>query len=172
MQQQLPLYQCHKQVRAAKIVDIAKMDYNLGATLKLALPGNPTETVTVNVDSHWLGRNPHLNLGGYFVHYCQNADNYTAYSPAAPFENGYTLAADPAKEGSDKTVAYLDPKSLIEYLESALSKAKSGELLEATIIGKQKDGNVYLCSSGSFNAHEMAGKCLDAAILRLGYKLR
>ncbi len=69
-------------------------------------------------------------------------------------------------------VRHLDQKSTIEYLEDALCRAKEGELLEVVIIGNQKDGGTYVCASGSYNYHEMAGKILDAAILRLGYQMR
>lgn len=66
----------------------------------------------------------------------------------------------------------IDRKSSISMLESALQKAKDGELIEFVIVGKHRDGTTYLCASGSYNAHEMAGKILDAAIMRLGYALR
>lgn len=85
----LPLYQCHKKVRAAKITSVRR--YDDGSVLYL---DNGSET---EVDNAWLARNPKLAVGGYFVHYCENADNYTAYSPAEPFESGYTLAEE---EGS------------------------------------------------------------------------
>jgi len=69
-------------------------------------------------------------------------------------------------------IKHIDRLSTIEYLESALEKAKSGEITEITIVAKLSDGATFVCSSGSANAHEMAGKILDAAILRLGYALR
>lgn len=66
----------------------------------------------------------------------------------------------------------LDPKGLIDTLESALQLAKNGDLLEVTIIGKKTDGDFLISASGSYNCHEMAGKILDHAILRLGYQPR
>jgi hypothetical protein len=73
---ELPLYQCHKKVRAAKVVGIW---------------GNPDrlnlgEHGVVEVDELWFTRNPDLKAGGYFVEY---KDGYTSYSPAEPFEAGY-----------------------------------------------------------------------------------
>jgi len=90
----MPFYRCHKLVRAAKIVHIDDV------------PGGKLLTVTVGsgnissieVDAAWLTRNPALSIGGYFVEY-QEGDKYTSYSPAAPFEGGYTLAVPPAISG-------------------------------------------------------------------------
>jgi hypothetical protein len=84
MENVLPLYQCHKQVRAAKIVGIEPCDNELNTGL--LLDGGKR----VVVDSAWKTRNPATAIGGYFVEY-QESDKYTAYSPAAPFEGGYTL---------------------------------------------------------------------------------
>lgn len=78
----LPLYQCHKKVRAAKIVGITKYQDGKGVSLLLDCG------LCREVDGAWLTRNPHLAVGGYFVHYLEG-DDYTAYSPAAPFEGGY-----------------------------------------------------------------------------------
>jgi hypothetical protein len=92
----LPLYQCHKKVRAAKIICITGPEGFSDGHAEIVLdqpdPQYPTSGhVAVAVDSAWLQRNPKVAVGGYFVHYCENADNYTTYSPAEPFESGYTL---------------------------------------------------------------------------------
>jgi hypothetical protein len=83
---ELPLYQCHKKVRAAKINRIRAIDSN-GATMLILDGVNGDWSVPVNAG--WLKRNPAVSVGGYFVQY-HDSDNYTAYSPAGPFENGYT----------------------------------------------------------------------------------
>lgn len=90
----MPLYQCHKQVRAAKIIDIRHGIAGGMTELRLDLPevAHPVHGMvkpTVLVDAAWLTRNPAVAVGGYFVQY-QQEDRYTAYSPAAPFEGGYT----------------------------------------------------------------------------------
>ena len=87
---QLPLYQCHKKVRAAKILAIITTADPEGASLILEGIGNKG----IQVDSAWLTRNPAVAVGGYFVEY-QEGDRYTAYSPAGPFEAGYTLIGGP-----------------------------------------------------------------------------
>jgi len=89
---QLPLYKCHKIVRAAKIVGIEPCDNELRTGLLLEIPGQ-TEKERVVVDTTWKTRNPACAVGGYFVEY-QEGDKYTSYSPAGPFEGGYTLAAE------------------------------------------------------------------------------
>lgn len=79
---QLPLYECHKQVRAAKITDInLSSRYNAVLTLEGYGP--------VTVTKEWLV-NRRAEVGGYFVQYLEG-DDYTSFSPAAPFEGGYTL---------------------------------------------------------------------------------
>ncbi len=80
---ELPLYQCHKQVRAAKIISTGSG--RVPGEVELFLDGE----VMVTVDVAWVARNPQLESGGYFVHY-QEGDDYTTYSPAGPFESGYT----------------------------------------------------------------------------------
>ena len=99
--QQLPLYQCHKKVRAAKITCITGPDGFADGHAEIVtdvqdpacLPG--AGHITVSVDADWLTRNPKLAVGGYFVVY---EDGYTAYSPAEPFESGYTLFSEGAEE--------------------------------------------------------------------------
>ena len=87
MKEQLPLYQCHKRVRAAKIVGIEPCDNELRTVLHLEVPGVPSY-VMERVDAAWKERNPKTALGGYFVEY---DDGYTSYSTAAAFESGYTV---------------------------------------------------------------------------------
>lgn len=84
----MQLYKCHKEVKAQRIVRVRKVGcYGpnkwTGADIFL------DNGACVLVDEKWLERNPKVAEGGYFVEY-QQADFYTAYSPAAPFEQGYT----------------------------------------------------------------------------------
>ena len=93
----LPLYQCHKKVRAAKIICITGPEGFADGHAELVLDQyDPTLRIpksghiTIPVDAGWLTRNPKLAVGGYYVVYVENADQYSAYSPAEPFETGYT----------------------------------------------------------------------------------
>lgn len=78
-------YQCHKQVLAAKIVNIATMRHDDGpATVRttLHLEGGSF----VQVSPEWVAK--HVpSCGGYFVQY---DDGYESFSPAKAFESGYT----------------------------------------------------------------------------------
>ena len=92
---ELPLYLCHKKVRAAKITGITGPDGFSDGHAEIVLDTVDTSIkspciayVVVPVDAAWLTRNPKLARGGYFVEY---EDGYTSYSPAAAFENGYSL---------------------------------------------------------------------------------
>jgi hypothetical protein len=91
MYENLPLYNCHKQVRAAKITGIdypgtepGYMILKFDTEIKL---GEWFTSTTVGPD--FVARCPAVEVGGYFVVY---ADGYTSYSPAKAFENGYELA--------------------------------------------------------------------------------
>ena len=88
----LPFYRCHKIVRAAKIIHIYDLEGTGSKGLTLDVPdGEPAFQLNeyVTVDIAWLTRNPAVAIGGYFVEY-QEGDKYSAYSPAGPFESGYT----------------------------------------------------------------------------------
>jgi hypothetical protein len=90
----IPVYQCHKKVGASKIIEIDTVETTGGARIVLfeMCPEDPSCGSFVNVDDAWLARNPEVAEGGYFVEY---EDGYTAYSPAKPFEDGYTLFKEP-----------------------------------------------------------------------------
>lgn len=72
----LPLYQCHKRVRAAKIVSI---DY-AGYRLRIG------DGVEIFVGEEFLTKHSPQE-GGYYVRY---EDGYASFSPAEAFEKGYT----------------------------------------------------------------------------------
>lgn len=90
-EQKLPLYRCHKTVRAVKIKSV---DYNpssgpcgiAGATITPEDGGfEPFAVMADYVARH----DP--QPGGYFVEY---SDGYCSYSPAEAFEQGYRLVEE------------------------------------------------------------------------------
>lgn len=78
-------YVCHKEVSAAKILNIVSLDpLSADGTIVLNFGG---DAVPVYIDLEWfLKHSPRPD--GYFVEY---EDGYTSYSPADAFEKGYTL---------------------------------------------------------------------------------
>ena len=78
---ELPRYRCHKEVRAAKITGFRD---NGNPDMPDLLLGEIGGVVTLLPDWH-AKHNP--QVGGYYVEY---DDGYKSYSPAAPFETGYT----------------------------------------------------------------------------------
>lgn len=86
--QELPRYQCHKQVWALKIKSIEQ------GTEPTSLPGGSWLLIPENgrygpleVSHEWYCKNQ-PSTGGYWVQY---EGGYTSYSPADAFESGYTL---------------------------------------------------------------------------------
>ena len=100
--QLLPLYQCHKQVRAAKIKEIAHKP-NPDATGRSAASSYGA-TITLSDDRYakfdvspeYVNKHE-PEPGGYYVVY---EDGYTSYSPAAAFENGYSPVLAMAQQNS------------------------------------------------------------------------
>jgi hypothetical protein len=84
-QVEIPLYKCHKEVRAAKITEIQSHESN-GVGSHTMVFGDISGSKFLT--DEWKARhNP--EVGGYFVLY---ADGYTSYSPEAAFEEGYSKA--------------------------------------------------------------------------------
>lgn len=79
---ELPAYQCHKVVRAAKITG-KEWDANFGE-LRLIF-GEIGRWI--HVDKKWVDRNGPIHLQGYYVVY---EDGYRSYSPCKQFEKGYS----------------------------------------------------------------------------------
>jgi hypothetical protein len=77
----LPVYQCHKQVRALKIKKMEPTEHG-----EIITPADP------NLDPFFVNSayiKKHVpQAGGYFVLY---ADGYESFSPAKAFEEGYSL---------------------------------------------------------------------------------
>jgi hypothetical protein len=92
----LPHYRCHKVVGAAKIVSVRRDSsppVGDALTWEIALNVAGTE-LKVHVDAWWVAKNQ-PQIGGYFVRY---EDGYESFSPAQPFEDGYTkVMPEPAQ---------------------------------------------------------------------------
>lgn len=80
----LPLYLCHKKVRALKITIIATTNGRV-----TIVPEDKTYAA-FEVTHEWYRRHQ-PEPGGYYVLY---DDGYVSYSPATAFEDGYTLTAE------------------------------------------------------------------------------
>lgn len=78
---ELPLYRCHKEVRAAKITGFRQ---NGEPDMPDLVLGEIGAIATLLPDWHEKHK---PQVGGYYVVY---EDGYKSYSPAAPFEAGYT----------------------------------------------------------------------------------
>jgi len=74
----LPLWQCHKQVRASKIMAVDEIAQELELE---------HGSVDLNNTGYFEKHDP--KVGGYYVRY---EDGYESWSPAEAFESGYALA--------------------------------------------------------------------------------
>lgn len=84
-ERQLPHYQCHKKVWALKINGVSPGVDGI-ALITPAEEGYAPFTVTAEyVEKH------KPEVGGYYVVY---PDGYKSFSPAEPFEEGYSLITD------------------------------------------------------------------------------
>ena len=89
---EMPKYECHKTVWALKI---AKIDLDADAARQEGRETDGSAVITPQEEhyapfkvehAYMIKHNPHV--GGYYVVY---QDGYKSFSPAAPFEQGYTL---------------------------------------------------------------------------------
>ena len=88
---ELPAYRCHKEVWALKIKDIKQAPADQekrfsGGDWYLIPEDNDYMPICVGHDEYIVRHKP--EPGGYFVIY---QGGYESYSPAQPFEDGYTL---------------------------------------------------------------------------------
>lgn len=88
---QMPKYQCHKQVWALKIESIKQAPadqerQHAGGDWYLVPENKQFAPICVGHEEYILRHHP--EAGGYFVVY---EDGYQSYSPAGPFEAGYSL---------------------------------------------------------------------------------
>lgn len=89
-QREMPRYKCHKEVWALKIAAIESAPANAervhaGGDWLLFPQEEGYGPVLVGHDDYFVKHKP--QVGGYYVVY---EDGYKSYSPAAPFESGYT----------------------------------------------------------------------------------
>lgn len=89
-QAEMPRYQCHKQVWALKIAEVQQAPADqerahAGGDWYLVPEDKTYAPILVGHDEYVRKHNP--QPGGYYVVY---EDGYKSYSPAGPFESGYT----------------------------------------------------------------------------------
>ena len=82
----LPVYKCHKEVRACKIGAIGQRIVAGKGVVTEITPADGFESFEVVAADYMTKHQP--EAGGYYVRY---ADGYESYSPAKAFEEGYTL---------------------------------------------------------------------------------
>ena len=75
----LPVYTCHKEVQAAKILKITDLGY-------LIFDHEVSNCIELKVNDEYLDKHKPF-VGGYYVMY---RSGYESFSPAEAFEDGYT----------------------------------------------------------------------------------
>lgn len=84
VQREMPKYQCHKKVWALKIKAIGEGSSNSEFAI---LKFEDADYGPLPVSADWYFKHK-PQVGGYYVVY---EDGYKSYSPADPFEGGYSL---------------------------------------------------------------------------------
>lgn len=85
---EIPRYRCHKEVQALKIKEIHPGDsYGPASVPGLTLVFEDARFAPRFMSERWAGFHT-VQEGGYLIIY---KDGYESYSPAAAFEEGYTL---------------------------------------------------------------------------------
>ncbi len=142
---ELPLYNCHKQVRAVEITKVIKhahqdtdfddVVFEASADFQGAhlFYDHHSGLKTIAVTADWYRRHK-PEAGGYYVMY---EDGYTSFSPGSAFEAGYTL--DPNGATSDDM-----PEWYMETLSQAMSQLKS-KLTFGTRTGLYDSAGAELC---------------------------
>jgi hypothetical protein len=101
MTDQLPLYQCHKTVRAVKIREVLRErrtfhhdggneHEHVYDEPRLTYEASPGRYFEIPVTVEYLAKHQPV-AGGYYVRY---EDGYESFSPAKAFEDGYSLLSD------------------------------------------------------------------------------
>ena len=126
----LPAWKCHKIVNAAKIMSVDVLDAELGEYALRLDSGVEGDIPSAVVTQGWCEKHE-PETGGYLVVY---EDGYQSYSPAEPFESGYTLleravlAEERSKCGWDERPddpAAIEPKAPLAEAESLLAWLKT-----------------------------------------------
>lgn len=89
MFESMPLYRCHKQVRAMKIKAVLNPNIHDEGDGEGVLTFEDSP-LTIVVDRQYLTKHK-PQAGGYFVVY---EDGYQSWSPAKAFEDGYSKVSD------------------------------------------------------------------------------
>lgn len=129
----LPTYQCHKQVKAAKINAADWVSHPQQVCLSLEVNGRP-QPLFVGID--WANKHQ-PEKGGYVVQY---ADGYLSYSPAKAFEEGYTRAdelADAMNE-IEREALNLNLHDAEAFFAVTLHRAPDNRLVATTTIVPNK----------------------------------
>lgn len=100
----LPLYDCHKQVRAGKITRIDRSACGVRYEIHM-------DATSVVVDSDFVSKHKPIE-GGYYVEY---EDGYRSYSPAKAFEEGYSLA--PTTTSLAESPEHADLREFVEGMQ-------------------------------------------------------
>ena len=83
----MPLYQCHKKVRALKIAEIDRDEADKDGRYAVRIAFVDRRFAPMAISQEYFEKhNPHE--GGYYVVY---DDGYKSFSPAQAFEEGYSL---------------------------------------------------------------------------------
>jgi len=104
--QELPLYQCHKRVRACRIHAI---DYDDEKAQWVVTPAEPFLD-PFRVHPQFVAKHA-PKAGGYLVQY---SDNYLSYSPQAAFEEGYAEVSQLERRREDLERQLADVDRAIE----------------------------------------------------------
>ena len=125
-QQEMPKYNCHKQVHALKIKLVgANEDDGHG----LITPEDEGHGA-FKVSAEYMAKHSPQN-GGYYVRY---KDGYESYSPAEAFEEGYSPAGAVGLPAAPEMRAKM---RVVSALSEGQGESKSGEMLSFSAVGKK-----------------------------------
>lgn len=135
-------YKCHKIVEAMEVIHwIIHSDGS--ATLK----GSGMQEQLVG--RIWMEKNK-PGVGGYFVRY---EDNYSSWSPAKAFEDGYCLLAEAeAKVEGEANIASMSA-SLLHLLDRIETENDPGLATERFAIAEAAGMNVVFGEEASMESH-------------------
>lgn len=144
---EMPLYKCHKQVRALKIEEVTLHDpEGSNPPLEFAggfiFPENKSYPPIPITAEFWHKHKPQPD--GYFIQY---ADGHTSYSPAKAFEEGYTVV-DPIAKQSCLTFG-----SAIEALKSGLRVCRAGWNGKGMWLSLSCDGSRDVAAENFWSPH-------------------
>jgi hypothetical protein len=147
----LPLYACHKTVRAARIERILDAVQGLGASLKLAGIERPFRVSAEFVDKH----DP--VAGGYLV---VDAAGTPSFAPAAEFDGSHSpVEAPPGVSGVDLFRAVVLPK-----LRAAQELAMQHEMPIISIVGVEPLAEIGVGTFFGGDSGESYHPALGAAV--------